>query len=127
MLGVSRGDAAYVRVTEGRHRAGVFYSGCGDLANAMLFALGMRDSRYVNREENHSYMIGWNVTKLDALAKRSRDYKRKPITEQDVAALQPGDVTIVWNRPDTTDAHVAVVRRAEPGRVHTADYGQGAP
>lgn len=128
--GVARGDAPYERVTEGRHTFSS-YSACGDLGNALLYACGLRSSKYVNREENSSYIIGWNVVKLDALARSLRDYTKSPVTAADIAALQPGDITIVWNRADTTDAHVAVVRelfRRSDGTVlsvATSDYGQG--
>lgn len=127
--GVGRGSAPYERVTEGRHVL-ANYSGCGDLANALLYALGMRDSRYVNRKENGAYRIGFNVAVLDSLARQLRDYAKQPLTRADVAALQPGDITIVWNRVDTSDAHVAVVRAAPDealAELLTADYGQGAP
>jgi hypothetical protein len=131
--GVARGDAPYERVTEGRHVDGLFYSACGDLANALLFACGIRQPSYVNRAENGSYRIGWNVAKLDSLANSLRNYSKQPITHNDILALQPGDITIVWNRADTTDAHVAAVRSVgqflgEPNDIlYTSDYGQGSP
>jgi hypothetical protein len=130
--GVARGDAPYERVTEGRHVDGLFYSACGDLANALLFACGIRQQSYVNRAENSSYRIGWNVAKLDSLANSLRNYSKQPITLADIMALELGDVTIVWNRADTTDAHVAVVRELgydakQQLEVRTSDYGQGAP
>jgi hypothetical protein len=137
--GVSRGDAPYERITEGRHTEAVrikrFYSACGDLAQALLFAAGIRDKRFINRAENGTasgdpYKVGWNVVELDALALALRDFKARPVTEADIAALQPGDITIVWNLPSTEDAHVAVVRKPLASTVTvpvlaTADYGQG--
>lgn len=128
--GVAPGDATHELITEGRKRGD--YSSCGDLPNALLFALGLRQSHYVNRAENKSYKVGWNVAKLTFLADALRNYARKPIGPADIAALKPGDITIVWNRPDTFDAHVAVVRghgkltTGAPALL-TSDYGQGFP
>lgn len=127
--GVRRGDWPYERVTEGRHTI-ASYSGCGDLGGALLFACGIRVPKFINRAENGSYVVGWNVVKLDALARSMRDFAKNPVTEEDIADLQPGDITIVWNRPDTRDAHVAAVRQLYLGdygvlSIGTSDYGQG--
>lgn len=140
--GVKRGDAPYERITEGRHtaavRAGLFYSACGDLAQALLFACGVRDKRFINRAENgpvsgDPYRVGWNVVELNALALALRG-NPNAIAAGDILNLEPGDITIVWNRADTTDAHVAVVREFEDSLVagaasilQTSDYGQGSP
>lgn len=141
--GVSRGDAPYERVTEGRHtqavKQGLFYSACGDLAQALLFACGIRTKSFINRDENGEasgdpYTVGWNVVELNALALKQRDWVKHPPTHDDILALGPGDITIVWNKADTTDAHVAVVREpptwsavALANVLPTSDYGQGAP
>jgi hypothetical protein len=139
--GVARGDAPYERVTEGRHtqaaRSKLFYSACGDLAQALLFAAGIRDKRFINRAENgpvsgDPYRVGWNVVELNALALQQKAFAHNPPTAGELLNLQPGDITIVWNKADTTDAHVACVRGlryAAESQVEllTSDYGQGAP
>src|SRR5688500_16006144 len=68
--GVSEVDAVYRQVTENRDTPGAkpgepgYYSSCGDLAHAMLEALGVRSS-FVNRASLKQYRRGWNVAKLD--------------------------------------------------------------
>jgi hypothetical protein len=121
--GRDENDPVYKIVTEGRD-VGKFqasYSSCGDLAHWLHFRLGIRGS-WVNRQEFNGWRSGLNVSKLafSSVAKVPRPREN----------FESGDVGIIWNNAQGTDAHVLVIR--EPGwsgdpkapTLATAEYGQ---
>jgi hypothetical protein len=107
-------DPVYKMITEGRDRSVGSYSSCGDLAHWLWHALGVR-LPWINRGDR--YKMGANIWK---------------ITEHsDPAALddhyERGDVLLIWNRQDTSDAHALVVLEHMPDGRHvlvSADAGQ---
>ena len=111
-----RGDAVYDAVTEGRD-FGRGYSSCGDLAHWMLYRLGVR-AAWLNRSEHNGWKPGVNVSRLCGVV-------RYAAPSSDIV-LQPGDVTVVYNRAGGSDAHVSVVidHDVRRGELQTADYGQ---
>ena len=112
----------YQAVTEGRDRgtAQDRYSSCGDLAHWLLYRLGCRQ-HWVNRKENLGWRQGTNVGDLAFGAPTS--VRRTP---RPGARFDTGDVVIIWNRADGTDAHVMVVYEfgLSPLRLVVAEYGQ---
>jgi hypothetical protein len=121
--GRDENDPVYRAVTENRDRAGArpgqpgYYSSCGDLAHGLYEWLGIR-LPWVNRKGLGQYRIGHNVSRL-----AGADSARFP-EPGDVYA--PGDVFLVWDRQDTTDAHVICCVEHIPGdrAIVTAEYGQ---
>lgn len=113
----------YISVTEGRD-AGKFqqaYSSCGDLAHWLLFRLGCRQP-WINRKEHLGWKEGKNVSALAFTAPSSvRRTEPRP-----GSPLDTGDVVIIWNKADGTDAHVAVVYEftTSPFRLIVAEFGQ---
>lgn len=132
------GDPVFEEVTEGRRKANeerrargsneVAYSSCGDLAHWMLRRLGVRDERFVNRNDDggdHPWsFIGPhnNVTMLD----QSGLIVRHRISPELIPG--PGDIIFMMN---AHGGHVAVVLSWDEtdhltggGSVTSADYGQ---
>jgi hypothetical protein len=131
--GRDAGDTVFERITEGRlsgnmarRKKGspeVPYSCCGDLAHWMLFALGCRDERLVNRDTDGGetpWAMGANITRLggSGLVQKAGPGLRP----------KPGDILFL----DQHGGHVCVLRSwdegdliIEPyGTVMTEDYGQ---
>jgi hypothetical protein len=110
------GDPVYDAVTEGRD-FGRGYSSCGDLAHWMLYRCGVR-APWLNRDEHEGWRTGVNVSRLCGAVR----YARPPAD----VVLSPGDITIVYNKPSGSDAHVSVVidHDVAGGSLQTADYGQ---
>lgn len=115
--GRNEDDPIYQTVTEGRDVPPFrkTYSSCGDLAHWLLFRLGSRHE-LINRKEHRGFRIGMNVSKLafSALSEDARD--------DDV--YEPGDILIIWSKPDTTDSHVMVVLEHDDKTLLTGEYGQ---
>lgn len=117
--GYAESHVVYQRVTEGRDRPPWpnRYSSCGDLAHALYEQLGVR-ARWVNRKGLGQYRDRKNVSLLAygpvAREPRATDH------------FESGDVVIVWDDPETEDAHVICVleERPEAGEIVTAEYGQ---
>ena len=107
-------DDIYRRITEYRD-TGKAYSSCGDLCHWLLFRLGIR-LPMINRAEAGGWKAGVNISRL-----AWRDPARSAEHSED---YEPGDILAVWNKPDTTDAHVLVVRKHIGDHIHSADYGQ---
>lgn len=115
--GRDENDPVYQRNTEGRDR-GVMrarYSSCGDNPLEMLEFLGVR-GKWLNRETLGNYKVGMNIARLC-----DHPCRREPRFD---AAFECGDILVVWNRPDTTDAHAIAVLRREGNTLHTVEYGQ---
>lgn len=115
----------YAAVTEGRDPADPKYSSCGDLAHWLLFRLGCRQP-WINRAEHKGWRVGRNVSALAFEAPTS--VRRTPHAG---SIFDTGDVLIVWNRADGTDAHVMVVHefdvsalRAGAPRLVVGEFGQ---
>lgn len=117
--GYAESHDVYQKVTEGRDRPPWpnKYSSCGDLAHGMLEQLGVR-TPWVNRSALGTYRVGKNITLL-AYAPAARAPKSSD-------RYEAGDIIIVWDRPDTWDAHAIVVldEFPEQGAILTAEYGQ---
>ena len=110
-------DPIYQDVTEGRD-TGAYraqYSSCGDLAHWLYARLGVR-SRWVNRTELGHYRTGMNVSNI-----AFHPAAVKPAVD---ALFAPGDVLVVWSRPDTLDSHAIVVMDHQPPFLYTGEYGQ---
>jgi hypothetical protein len=117
-------DPVYASITEGRDPGlpSNRYSSCGDLAHWLLMRLGVR-SALVNRKEHLGWAVGMNVARL-AYAPMARDS-----SNGDVYA--PGDILVIWSKPDATNAHVQCVLEHERasatsgnGRLLAAEAGQ---
>jgi hypothetical protein len=117
--GVSEQDPRYVEVTEGRD-FGAGYSSCADLAHWLLYRVGVR-SPWINRAEHTGWKTGVNVSRLAYSVPRLMCR-----TETPGSVFDCGDVLIVWNKPDGTDAHVMVVYEYDHRTVTltVAEYGQ---
>jgi hypothetical protein len=113
--GRHEGDPIYIAVTEARD-TGKAYSSCGDLAHWLLYRLGLRCD-WLNRAEGLNYRAGRNISKLAFSCPVARGPK-------DGELYSPGDVLLVWNRPDGTDAHAIVVSHHCSTNLETAEYGQ---
>jgi hypothetical protein len=116
--GRNENDPIYQEVTEGRD-VGAFqksYSSCGDLANWMLYSMGVRSS-YVNRDENGGWKVGQNINNLANKCPAAAS----PTPNQ---GYSPGDIILVWNKPDGTDAHAIVVVEQQGNKLVTGEYGQ---
>jgi hypothetical protein len=109
------GDPVYEAVTERRQINAPKYSSCGDLAHWLLYRLGVRLS-LVNRKEHLGWKQGLNVSRLA--------FSKLTLSVTDQSSFQPGDIIIIWNRPDTTDAHVVCVIDEREDSLLTAEYGQ---
>lgn len=107
-------DAVYRFFVEQRDK-GPVYSSCADLAHCVLFRVGCREP-WVNRDEHLGFHGKSTVWKLVS-SPITRDYRPGD-------KLEPGDILIIWNKPDTSDSHVCVVERVEGAMLHTFDLGQ---
>lgn len=113
-------DPRYIAQTEGRDvgASRATYSSCGDLVHGMWFDVGCR-SNWVNRAANGTYRVGQNISKicctLPNLGRRSL---------QPSSIILPGDAMVIWERPDTTDAHTFVCLEYDGNTLLSADYGQ---
>ena len=130
------GDPVHEWVTEGRRKqyedalkAGAAwavklqktggYSTCGDGAHWVLFCLGARDERYVNRDTDggtHPWASGVNVSRLTELPAYVRAAR---VPEQ---LPKPGDIEHVAS-PD----HVCVLESMDFGEGVTVDLDYGQP
>jgi hypothetical protein len=112
----------YQAVTEGRDYGSAQdkYSSCGDLAHWLFYRLGCRQE-WLNRKEHEGWTVGANVSRLAFAAPSALRLKPYP-----GAAFDTGDVLIVWNNDDGTDAHVMVVYSftQSPKRLIVAEFGQ---
>lgn len=115
--GRAENDPVYVQVSEGRDVGAMQerYSSCGDLAHWFLFRMGCR-SAFINRQEHLGWRVGENISKLVGAS----------VAEQAEATdrYAAGDVLVIWNRPDATDAHVLVVISHDANELTSAEYGQ---
>ena len=113
-----KGDPVYDAVTEDRD-CGDVYSSCGDLGHWLLYRLGVRLG-IVNRKEHLGWARGQNISKLAWCR-----YAKTP-TRKDTFGC--GDIIIIWNKPEGTDAHLmCVLEDVTTGtirRITVANYGQ---
>lgn len=101
------------------------YSGCADLAHALLEALGSTSPK-LNRAP--TWRPGVNVSRLVSWPGAINRPGYEPLRASDLAGLDAGDVLIRWSKADTTDAHVVCVVAAHgDGTISTAEYGQAPP
>lgn len=108
-------DPIYRAITENRD-TGRAYSSCGDLVHWLYFRLGIRGA-WLNRAEHLGWKRGLNIARL---VYRCPDARKVRPDEQ----FELGDVLVVWNKRDGTDAHVLVVRSQGAGVLLSADGGQ---
>lgn len=111
-------DPVYKWVTEGRD-PGPQYSSCGDLAHFILYRLGCREP-WINRKEHLGWKPNRNVNRLVRLPIGTNELAREPI-----GLAQTGDILVIWQRADTSDAHVLVVDRMTETMLDSFDMGQG--
>jgi len=94
---------------------------CGFLASYLLFELGVRDPRIVNRNDPESglqYHISENISRLISGAKALGAWRDGP------HGIKPGDIFFISNGPSPTE-HVGVFRgQPDAGHWDTADAGQ---
>jgi len=128
--GRGESDPVYRVVTEGRDpgtgRKGDI-SSCGFLPSFLWHRLGLR-CPFVNRGENpgYGYRVGRNISLLcgplfgghDAVPTAAL---RTPLTS---SRFDCGDVLVVWNKDDTTDAHTFVALEHQNDALLSGDYGQ---
>lgn len=115
--GRDENDPIYQQVVEGRD-VGTYqksYSSCGDLCHWMLYRLGVR-SDLVNRDENGGWQQEKNISKL-AFSQAASNVT--PST-----SYKPGDIIIIWNESNGTDAHAIVVTEQNGSSLSTGEYGQ---
>jgi hypothetical protein len=122
-IGRRKDDPVYVEVTE--HRDGptdvarADYSSCGDLAWWLLYRLGLRKP-WMNRAANGTYNNGMNVADLTGSPPHISAPSGATYTPK------PGDILEIWNKPDTSDAHVCVaLGPGAPGKLRIANFGLG--
>ena len=135
--GLCVGDELFEEVTEGRaHWAK--YSACGDLASWLLFMLGVRDEKLVNRTNDGGrvpWRMGKNISSLVyASGKAWTNYARAKTaraTDPFVSVIpRLGDIVYVGEVAATgkvSREHVCVMRSTAGNRVKTYDYGQVSP
>jgi hypothetical protein len=114
--GRSENNEVYKLVTEHRDVGAMQrkYSSCGDLPLSMLAFLGVRGE--LNRAELGGYQVGRNIACL-----ASHPARRVPRYSDEFGE---GDVLVVWNALDTSDAHALCVLKREGNKLYTAEYGQ---
>lgn len=117
MSGRPENDHIYQAITEGRDvgAARKGYSSCGDLCHWLLYRMGVRLD-WVNREENGLWKPGRNISRLVY-----GPSARSPVVGE---KYQPGDILCIWDKEDSSDAHVFVVWEHHDDKVVSADYGQ---
>ncbi len=118
-----RGDPVFEEVTEGRCSYSK-YSSCGDLCHWLLFRLGVRDERIVNRSTDGGvipWASGKNLSRLVYCVGKAFVYAKSQ-----AFSAKPGDILYV-RYPE----HVCVLESApagahlnQPFNVTTCDYGQ---
>lgn len=123
-----KGDEVFEEVTEGRC-AFPRYSSCGDLPHWMLYRLGVRDERLVNRTDDGGkipWAMGMNLSRLVYSTGKAFKWAK-----EHMFSAKPGDILYV-RFPE----HVEVVAsvQGDPGTgtftITVCDYGQsvnGAP
>jgi hypothetical protein len=121
--GVTEQSPVYRAVTGGRD-PGPSYSSCGDLAHWLWFRLGVR-TPWINSHELAPFRYGHNISDM------WRGPYRTPSTHLTGGPELPlpGDVWVVWQKADGTDAHVivcaALTDQTKTGAVlHSYEYGQ---
>lgn len=114
-LCVTETSPIYQAVVE-RRDPGPVYSSCGDLAHWLWYRLGIR-APWVNRQEHRGFRYGVNISIL------WKSPWRDPI-ENELPAM--GDMWLVWDKPDTTDAHVILCGCVADDILHSYEYGQAA-
>lgn len=112
--GRPEGDPIYQAITEGRD-FGRGYSSCGDLCHWLLYRMGVRLD-WLNREENGMWKQGKNISRL-VFGPPSRN----PLVGE---RYSTGDILCTWDKEDSSDAHVFVVREHVEDKILSADYGQ---
>ncbi len=116
--GRNENDPVYQEITEGRDvgAAQKSYSSCGDLAHWMLYRMGVR-SDYVNRTENGGWKSAQNINNLAF---------KCPVAENPTVNTQykAGDIALIWNKPDGTDAHAMVIVEQTGNKLVVGEYGQ---
>jgi hypothetical protein len=115
------GDQKFSRVVNGSYAPG-FGTTCGFLPSYMLWMLGCRDNRIVNRRDPAAgleYHVGENVSRLVAGAKALGAWR------DGAAGIKPADIFYI-NAPGgpATTEHVGVLMQASPGAWLTGDAGQ---
>jgi hypothetical protein len=117
--GYAESHVVYQKVTEGRDGPPWpnKYSSCADLAHGLYEQLGVR-LPWVNREALGGFRYGANISLLaySPVARAPKQGER----------FEAGDTLIVWDKPDTSDAHAIAVldEFPEQGVILTAEYGQ---
>lgn len=116
-------DPIYQEIVEGRD-PGPVYSSCADLAHWMLYRLGCREE-FINRDEH----LGWrsivNVARLTAPPVGSNSFAEPNPTDAQLVNADTGDIIVMWDRRDVTDAHVCVLDTYDGYTLSTWDLGQG--
>ncbi len=124
------GDKVFEYVTEKRqsqnirarkHNPNIYpYLSCGDLAHYMLFAIGCRDEKLVNRDTDGGdipWRVGVNISRLSghpAFVAASKTFSAKP-----------GDILCaVSDKPGSEHASILVSADVEDEIITTCDYGQ---
>jgi hypothetical protein len=115
--GRSESDDVYQENTEGRDVGAMQrkYSSCGDAPLEMYEFLGCRGA-WVNRATLGTYKQGHNIVVL-----AGHKARRNPMFSN---TFMRGDVLVVWNLPDTSDAHAIIVLSQSGGFLDTVEYGQ---
>lgn len=94
---------------------------CGFLVSRLLFDLGVRDPRIVNRNDADSglkYHIGENISRLVGGAKALGAWR------EGAEGIKPGDIYFISNGPPASE-HVGVFKRQlDDTHWETADAGQ---
>lgn len=120
-VGRSASDPVALDITEGRIGKG--YSSCGDLAHALLYHLGVREP-WINRDEHEGWSPAVNISRLAGRtwgASGCCPVAFKPSSED---VFETGDILIVWNAENGTDAHALVVDSMTGAELNSWDYGQ---
>lgn len=105
-----KGDPVYNAVTEGRD-FGAGYSSCGDLPHWMFETMGVR-MQFLNRE-SMQYRLGRNISSLCSVSAIPSKGQR----------FESGDVLVIWNKPNSGDAHALVVLDDRGEELQAAQYG----
>ncbi len=126
--GYSIGDSLFDEVTQGRAGAPL-YSSCGDLANFLLYRMGNRDPKMVNRQVPQAGLT-WtpslNINKPTLRAKQTGAWVQP---SADNPLPKPGDIFLIGEYSPTEhdkehQEHIGIVLSVDGNKVTTADYGQ---